>query len=100
MAASLEYMSTEIREFTQAYIQSETPVERDLYVKPPNEMNWPLNKVVKIIQQLYGVPEFVLHSCLTDVSRHANSMHIQQRKRDPCLLYKRKGNTLEAMILI
>lgn len=53
------------RDVTQAYVQSETPFERDVYICTPLEMQLPPNIVLKVVKPLYVIPESDLHWYLT-----------------------------------
>lgn len=45
-----------IRDVTQAYIQSKTSLERNVYLQPPSGMNLSSEKVLLAIKLLYGIP--------------------------------------------
>ena len=46
-----------LRDISQAYVQSDTELCRDLYIKPPIELEIAHNMVLKVIKPLYGIPE-------------------------------------------
>ena len=46
-----------LRDILQAYIQSDTELYRDLYIKPPIELEFAHNMVLKVIKPLYRIPE-------------------------------------------
>jgi len=50
-----------LRDVTQAYTQSKSELERDVFLEPPPEMNLPSGKVLLAVKPLYGVPESGLH---------------------------------------
>lgn len=42
---------------TQAYIQSEESMTRDISIKPPNEFKVGLDELIKLLKPLYGLVE-------------------------------------------
>lgn len=81
-----------VRDITQAYIQSKSELERDVYLKPPPEMNLSEDKVLIAVKPLYGVPESGLHWFLTYKDHHVKKLGMQQCTIDKCLLYKRSAD--------
>lgn len=100
MSTSLEYTNTHIRYITQANIQSDTPTERDVYIKPPNEMSPSSNKVLKVTEPFYGIPVSELYWYLIYASHHISSVEMQLSKVDRCLLCKENGNMLESTVIL
>lgn len=49
------------RDISQAYTQSTSVLDRDIFVKPPREMSLPEGLVLKLQRPLYGVPEAGVH---------------------------------------
>ena len=46
-----------LRDISQAYIQLDIKLCRDLYIKPPIELKIAHNIVLKVIKPLYRIPE-------------------------------------------
>jgi hypothetical protein len=58
-----------VRDLSQVYTQSETLLERDIYLNAPVELKLSDEEVLLCLRQLYGIPESGLHWFLTYV-RH------------------------------
>ena len=54
-----------IRDILQANIQSESNLERPVYLEPPKEMQLTGNQVLLAKKPLYGIPESGLHWYVT-----------------------------------
>jgi len=80
-----------VRDETQAYIQSISELERDIYLKPHAEMQMSPKKILLSLKQLYGVPESGLHLFLTYRNHHVENVAIKICTVDPCVLFKRNG---------
>ena len=52
-----------LRDITQAYVQSATPLARVIFARPPKEMTHelPPGIIFKVVKPLYGVPEAGIH---------------------------------------
>lgn len=50
-----------LRDISQAYVQSTTPLNRQFYIRPPAELGLPRDSILKVIKPLYGVPEAGAH---------------------------------------
>jgi hypothetical protein len=65
-------------------------LNRDFFVKPPQELARRLNlqddSVLKVVKPLYGVPEAGNHWFKTYHSHHVNELGMEQSTYDPCLL--------------
>jgi hypothetical protein len=82
-----------LRDISQAYIQSRTPLARDFYAKPPPELGLPPNTILKLVLPLYGVPEAGNHWFQTYHRYHREKLRMDQSTYDPCLLFT-KGNNI------
>jgi len=80
-----------VRDITQAYTQSNSELERDVYLTPPPEMQLTPGKVLLALKPLYGVPESGLHWFLTYSNHHIENLNMKSCTVDPCILYNRKG---------
>lgn len=86
-------MSLHLRDVSQAYVQSKTHLSREIYAKPPKEIqdNLPTNSVLKISKPLYGIPEAGTHWFQTYHKHHVEKLHMTQSTFDPCLLHTDKN---------
>lgn len=78
-----------IRDITQAYVQSKSELEREVYLEPVPEMNLPATKVLRAINPLYGVPESGLHCFITYRDHHEEKLKLRCCTVDKCLLFRR-----------
>ena len=100
IGASLPRLKGFARDVTQAYIQSNTKLERVVYIKAPLELGLPKNYVLRVEKPLYGIPESGLHWYLTYLTHHLEVLHMTRSRVDPCVLYRTKNDKLEGMILL
>lgn len=70
LAASMPDMKTFTRDVTQAYVQSETMLDPDVYISAPPEMQPPPESVLKVLHPLYGSQESGLQWYLTYTNYH------------------------------
>lgn len=56
LAASTKNMRKFTGDVTQAYVQSNTPLGRDVYIVAPKELSMPEEMVLKVVLPLYGIP--------------------------------------------
>jgi hypothetical protein len=81
-----------LRDISQVYVQSTTNLNREFYVRPPQELRTELglglgnNTVLKVVKPLYGVPEAGNYWFKTYYSHYINQLYIEQSTYDPCLL--------------
>ena len=85
------------RDITQAYVQSESELERPVYLYPPAEMHLSSDYVLLAIKPIYGVPESGVHWFNTYQDHHVNRLNMCATKFDPCLLYLREQGKLKAV---
>lgn len=78
-----------LRDITQAYVQTRTNPNRDIYARPPKDyaLQIPKDHVLKINKPLYGVPEAGNHWFSTYHKHYTNELHVKPSTFDPCLLY-------------
>ena len=83
-----------LRDILQAYIQSATKLNREFYVRPPQELQDKLgidkDSILKALKPLYGIPETGNHWFKTYYLHHIQQLNIEQSIYDPCLLYSNK----------
>ena len=100
IAASYPELIPYTRDITQAYIQSHTDLERDVYIRAPKELGLQPGFVLKVVRPLYGIPESGLHWYLTYLSHHLETLGMHRATADPCVLIKRSNNEIEGLILL
>jgi len=87
-------LSLNLRDISQAYVQSVTHLNRDFYVRPPVELTRQLNvddgTVLRVVKPLYGIPEAGNHWFKTYHNHHVKELSMNQSTYDPCLLYSTK----------
>ena len=87
-----ENLTLYLRDISQAYVQSRTPLARDFYAKPPPELGLPPNTILKLVRPLYGVPEAGNHWFQTYHRYHREKLKMEQSTYDPCLLFTKGDN--------
>ena len=60
---------------------------KDLYIKPPTELNIVYNMVLKVIKPLYRIPKIGNHWFNIYYTHHIKELQISQLTYDLCLLY-------------
>ena len=100
VAASIPSLKGYVRDVTQAYIQSHTHLERDVFIKAPSELDLPPGHVLRVVKPLYGIPESGLHWYLTYLAHHLDTLGMTRSRVDPCLLIKQGNNGLDGFILL
>ena len=93
-------MNKYTRDITQAYIQSRSQLEREVYIRAPTELGLEPCYVLHVVKPLYGIPESGLHWYLTYLAHHLGTLHMFRSKCDPCVLIRRSNNTLDGLILL
>lgn len=74
-----------LRNVTQAYTQSVIKLNRNIYARPPKEMNLPDNFLPKINGPLYVIPESETHWYRTYIKHHTENLKMRQSTYDLCL---------------
>ena len=75
------------RDITQVYTQSEIPVRRQIYARPPKELNLPSKKLLKVVYPLYGLTEAGALWFHTYHTHHTHRLNLSSAPHDLCLLY-------------
>lgn len=77
-----------LRDVSQAYVQSNTSLNRLIIAKPPIELSdsLPRNTVMKIKRPLYGIAEAGTYWVSTYQNHHRVKLSMISSKFDPCLL--------------
>nr|AHF58602.1 polyprotein [Chondrus crispus] len=93
MAAS-EKFKIWSHDITQAYLQSEFPLKREVYLRPPPELKLAKDRVLKLIKPLYGLSESGDYWGSTSSRHHTLDLGMRQTCGDLSLYYRRKGGKL------
>ncbi|KAI6476885.1 hypothetical protein MCOR13_011804, partial [Pyricularia oryzae] len=82
-------MRFELRDITQAYVQSEDFLQRTIIAQLPKEIRhrYPANTVLWIKKSLYGLAESGTYWWKTYHAHHRNALGMKPSSYDPCLLY-------------
>jgi len=76
-----------IRDVTQAYVQSDTPIARDIYIRAPKELGIADGFLLKVLRPLYGIPEAAIHWWRTYSNHHKDKLGMRDTAYDLCLLH-------------
>ena len=81
-----------LRDITQAYCQSRSNLNREFYIRPPQELATMLGisveNVLQVVKPLYGVPEAGNHWFATYHKHHTSNLGMTESTYDACLLFK------------
>jgi hypothetical protein len=77
-----------IRDITQAYIQSQSYLQRTIYCYLPKELEnrYPQGTIMRLLKPLYGLAEAGLHWFVTYFKHHLEKLLMETSTYDPCLL--------------
>lgn len=86
-------MTCELRDITQAYVQSQDKLSRTIIARPPKEMEHllPKDAILEILGPLYGIAESGTHWWKTYHSHHRERLGMIPSSYDPCLLITTTG---------
>jgi hypothetical protein len=87
LATLIENTDLYLRDISQAYVQPTTSLNRDFYVKPPQELKLQKGLILRVVKSLYGIPEAGNHWFKTYHQHHLDNLHVRPSTYDPCLLY-------------
>ena len=80
-------MAVYLRDISQAYIQSTTHLNREIFIHPPRELGLSKDSILQVVKPLYGVPEAGNHWFQTYHDHHTKELKMTQSTYDPCLLH-------------
>jgi len=72
---------------SQAYVQSNTYLSRDIFIQPPLKLNLQLGTILRVVKPLYGVLEARNHWFKTYYQHYVLKLKMEQLTYNPCLLY-------------
>ena len=83
-----------LRDITQAYVQSQTKLQRTILAYPPEQIRgyYPDNTIMVVIKPLYGIAEAGAHWWATYFKHHCEKLHMTTSTYDPCLLMTTKSS--------
>lgn len=86
-------MTVQLRDVTQAYVQSKTPLARTILAHLPKELapKYPPNTIVRLVKPLYGIAEAGVHWWTTYHKHHRTELEMTTSTYDPCLLISTTG---------
>ena len=93
MAASKKFKIWS-HEFSQAYLQSEFSLKREVYICPPPELRLAKDRVQKLINPLYGLSESGDYWGSTSCRHHILDLGMRQTSGGLSLYCRRKGGKL------
>lgn len=94
-AACLQSFRSYFRDISQAYVQSESFLERKCFLHPPVEVKQGDNDIILAQKPLSGIPESVLDWSLTYQTYHKDALGMKATRVDQCVLYRRKESQLD-----
>ena len=85
-------ISLQLRDITQAYVQSETPLNRLILAHLPDQIRheYPEGTIMRIMKPLYGIAEAGTHWWATYSKHHRDNLSMNTSTFDPCLLIATK----------
>lgn len=93
-------MKAYTRDITQAYVQSDSNLERTIYLKPPQEVNIATVEVLKAVEPLCSIAESGRHCYLTYIDDDLRGLGIERPPVDPFLLCKRAKSGLRGLLIL
>ena len=87
-------MTLALRDITQAYTQSHTPLNREFWCSIPTELKkkFPEGTILRVVLPLYGIPESGAHWFVTYAKHHREKLNMKPSTFDPCLMITKKSN--------
>jgi hypothetical protein len=81
-------MTLEIRDISQAYVQSKSTLAREFLMYLPKELKdrYPEGTILRVMKPLYGIAEAGLHWFATYIRHHQEKLAMASSAYDPCLL--------------
>eukprot|EP00171_Calliarthron_tuberculosum_P000888 IDg888t1 len=102
--ASYKFKYKWSRDITQAFAQSDTPLQRKVYVRPPKgekllleRIGVPSGSLLHAVKPGYGLPESPGYWWQTFKKWHEDDLGMKPTSLDPCLFYKVVNSVLEGV---
>src|SRR6266536_1129472 len=80
-------MSVYLQDISQAYVQSTTYLNREIFICLPPELGLSKDLLLRVVKPLYRVPEASNHWFQTYHDHHTQELKMTQLTYDPCLLH-------------
>lgn len=84
------------RDVSQAYVQSTTPVQRPIFIRPPTSLKLSKDILFRVKKPLYGLPEAGVHWFKTYHAHFTAKLGMKPAIHDLCFLYKQKSLAIKA----
>ena len=91
------------RDITQAFLQSDTPLRRSVFLELPHELRKQNpGMILQVLRPLYGLPESPLNWYATHLSHYKRELGMSCAPHDPCMLLEgeRPGRPCEGIVLL
>jgi hypothetical protein len=88
------------RDVSQAYVSSDAKLARDVYVRPPPELNVEPGVLWKLEKPLYGLPEAGRYWNETYGAFHETELRMTRSKTDACLFCREETTGQRSAIVI
>lgn len=82
------------RDVTEAYIQSRSVLERNVFIKAPSEKGLLPETALRVDKSLYGMQKAGLNWYLTYLSHHIDELGVKKSRIDHCVPLKRQNGQL------
>lgn len=99
IAAFFGHMRCHKGDISQAYTQSQSFMDWNLYIQTPMEVKLFFRKVLKVAKPLYEISHSRLHWYLTYSKHHFIKLNISRSLSDPRLLSRNDGKLLDSMVV-
>ncbi len=86
------------QDITQAYIQSASPLLRDVYLKPTKELEIPADSVLKLLKPLYGLADSGDYWHSTFQKHIKQDIGMENTAADMSLFFKRAHKSLRGLL--
>lgn len=89
-----------LRDITQAYKQSDDPLQRTIIADLPAQLrdSYPDGTAMVVVKPLYGIAEAGAYWWSTYFKHHTEKLHMQTSTYDPCLLVSKPSSTGFGMV--
>ncbi|KAF1828035.1 hypothetical protein BDW02DRAFT_584775, partial [Decorospora gaudefroyi] len=83
-----------LRDITQAYTQSNDPLQRTIIANLPAQLrdSYPDGTIMVVVKPLYGIAEAGAYWWSTYFKHHTKKLHMQTSTYDPCLLVSKPSS--------
>jgi hypothetical protein len=89
----LQGMTLQLRDISQAYVQSKSSLAREFLLRLPTELKhrYPEGTILRVMKPLYGIAEAGLHWFATYQKHHHDKLFMDASAYDPCLMVTTEG---------